>query len=158
VTPEEFVAMLRHNAEWADLGGMNLRTFYENKPAILADIRVLMDNPKSRKRFRLLAVYARETGEPLAEVFSTNHGPVVVFRSGSRHHGAEGVEFVRQDRGSANLVVAPLDNDPDGQQFPLIASSGGQCTLLNRELRRLIADGLRDGTRRRAVSVAHNGA
>jgi hypothetical protein len=114
VTPEEFAAMLRYNAEWPDIGSMNLLTFSNNKAAILAGINVLMDNPKSRKRFRLLTVYARETDERLAEVFGIpNHGPVVVYRSGSRHHGAEGVEFVRQDRGDANLVVAPLDNDPD---------------------------------------------
>jgi hypothetical protein len=155
VTPEEFVAMLRYNAEWPDIGSMNLLTFSNNKAAILAGINVLMDNPKSRKRFRLLAVYARETGERLAEVFGIpNHGPVVVYRSGSRHHGAEGVEGVRQDRGSANLVVAPLDNDPD-QPFPLIASSG-QYVLMNRDLRRWIVDRKWNG-KRHAVSLAHNG-
>lgn len=64
----ELLAMLRHNAEW-DIGGMTFLNFGPNKPAILAAINALMERPKSRKRFRLLAVYDRETGELLAEVF-----------------------------------------------------------------------------------------
>jgi hypothetical protein len=145
--------MLRHNAEWADIGGMNWRTFGENKQAILAALNALMARPKSRKQFRLLAVYVRETGELLAEVFDTAHGPVIVFRSGRIHHGAEGFEFVRQDRGGANMAVAPLDNDPD-QRFPLIASSG-QYVFINRDVRRWIAASKQHG-KRHTVSLAHD--
>lgn len=133
--------MLRHNAELA-IGGMTYLTFSENKQEILAGLNALMADQKSRKRFRLLAVYVRETGELLAEVFSITLGPVIVGRSGSIYRGAEDVEFVRQDRGGANLVVAPLDNDPD-QRFRLMPSSGGQCTLLNRDLRQWIVHGKR---------------
>ena len=139
---DELLAMLRHNAEYPGIGSMNFLTFGNNRPAILAAVNAVMERPKSRKRFRLLAVYERETGELLAEVFGTVHGPVVVFRSGTVHRGVFGdqdkpdarAEFVRQDRGDANLIVAPLDNDPD-QRFPLIASAG-QYVLTNPELRR----------------------
>ncbi len=131
------LAMLRHN-EW-NIGSMTLREFSENKRAILAAVNAVIEKPKSRKRFRLLAVYERETGELLAEVFGTVHGPVVVFRSGTVHRGVEGdqdkpdprAEFVRQDRGTANLIVVPLAADPD-QRFQLIAS-GGQDTFTNRD-------------------------
>jgi hypothetical protein len=133
--------MVRHNAEWVDIGGMNFRTFSENKQEILAALNVIMDNPKSRNRFRLLAVYVRETGELLAEVFKTNLGPLLVGRSGTIHSTGD-VEFVRQDRGSANLVVGPLDSDPDGA-WRFIGSSGGQVTLWNRDLRRWIVEGKR---------------
>jgi hypothetical protein len=150
VNTAELLAMLRHNAEYPDIGGMNILTFSQNKPAIVAAVNVLMGKPKSRKLFRLLAVYERETHELLAEVFGTAHGPVVVYRTGSVHHSDEGVEFVRQDRGSANLVVAPLDNDPD-QRFPLIAA-GGQYVFMNRDLRRWIVDSKHTG-RRHAVSL-----
>ncbi len=148
---DEIVVMLRHNAEWADLGGMNIRTFVDNKQAILAAINALMVRPKSRKQFRLLSVYVRETGELLAEVYDTTHGPVVVCRSGSTYTGAEGTEFVRQDRGGANLVVVPMDNDPD-QRFLLVASRG-QCVFMNRDLRRWIVNH-RWGSRRHTVSLA----
>jgi hypothetical protein len=150
VNQHELLAMLRHNAEWVDIGGMTWAMFSTHKPEILAGLNLLTAKPKSRKGFRLLAVYERETGERLAEVFSTTHGPVVLFRTGSIHHGAEGAEFVRQDRGSADLAVAPLDNDPD-QRFPLIASRG-QYVFMNRDLRRWIVDHKYDG-RRHTVSL-----
>jgi hypothetical protein len=151
VNREELVAMLRHNAEWADLGGMNLRTFVDNRQAILAALNALLVRPQSRRQFRLLAVHVQETGELLAEVFDTTHGPVVVCRSGSTYTGAEGTEFVRQDRGGANRVVAPLDNDPD-QRFLLVASRG-QCVFMNRDLRRWIVDQRWSG-KRHTVSLA----
>lgn len=143
---DALLAMLRYNAEYPGIGSMNFLTFSQNRPAIFAAVNAVIEKPKSRKRFRLLAVYERETGELLAEVFGTVHGPVVVFRSGSVHHGDEGAEFVRQDRGTANLIVVPLDADPD-QRFQLIAS-GGQYVFMNRDLRRWIVAG-----KRHAVSL-----
>jgi hypothetical protein len=61
--------------------GMSQETFDENKQAILAAIDALIDNPKSRKRFRLFELYEKGgRHERLAEVFGTHHGPVIVYR------------------------------------------------------------------------------
>jgi hypothetical protein len=65
VNHDEFLAMLRHNAEGPGIGSMNYLTFGNNRSAILAAVNAVMEKPKSRKRFRLLAVYERETGELL---------------------------------------------------------------------------------------------
>jgi hypothetical protein len=67
VNGDEILAILRHNAEW-DIGGMTLREFSDNKPAILAALNAVMNKPKSRREFRLLDVYAGETGGLLAEL------------------------------------------------------------------------------------------
>jgi hypothetical protein len=53
---------------------MSREEFNKNKRAILATINALMTNPKSRRRFRILALYEETTGELLAEVFGTTHG------------------------------------------------------------------------------------
>ena len=102
--------------------GMSQETFDANKQPILAAIDALMDNPKSRKRFRLLALYERSTGELLAEVFGTHHGPVVVYRStGAVTRGRNHAPFARQGRGLAELIVAPLTGDPE-QEFKIMPS------------------------------------
>jgi hypothetical protein len=64
VNGDEILAILCHNPEW-DIGGMTLREFSDNKPAILAALNAVMNRPKSRREFRLLEVYAGETGELL---------------------------------------------------------------------------------------------
>ena len=156
MNPNEIIAMLRYNAEWPDIGGMTLNVFHTHKRDILAGLNALTARPKSRKEFRMLAVYSRETNERLAEVFSTTHGPVVVFRSGTvRDPDAQGGGFVRQERGDADLFVQPLDNDPD-QRFPLVAS-GGRYVFTNADLRRWIVDHKYDG-RRHAVSLEPSAA
>jgi hypothetical protein len=56
------LAMLRQNAE-AKIGSMNSLTFSQNATEIIAAVNAVMGKPKSRRQFRLLEVYVRETGE-----------------------------------------------------------------------------------------------
>jgi hypothetical protein len=68
-----------------------------------------MTNPKSRRRFRILALYEETTGELLAEVFGTTHGRVVVHRSRGRvSRGRNTALFARQGASLDDLVVPPL--------------------------------------------------
>lgn len=111
-------------SQHGEFAGMSQQTFDENEPAILAALRALMSNPKSRNRYRLGAIYAKPTGELLMEVFRTNHGPVVVYRSalGWTTHPDDGRDIYnafRQGHGS-NLTVAPLTGK-EGQVFVLIS-------------------------------------
>jgi hypothetical protein len=100
---------------------MSWETFGENRPASVAEIRAMLANPKSRKRFNLIELYEKETGELLAEVFRTSRGAVVVYR------GIEGwdqpfsirdnpedearYDSFRQLRGAP--AVLPLTGDPE---------------------------------------------
>lgn len=146
--PEAIIGMFVRNAA-QDIGGMTLATFYENKPEILAGVNALMAKSRSRKRFRLVAVYERGSGELLLEAFAVSRGPVVVYRTGSVYRDGD-AEFVRQDRGGAAVAVAGLDNDP-GQRFNLV-SRRHSYAFFNRDVRRWIIDGRIDGTGRHAVT------
>jgi hypothetical protein len=118
---------------------MSQETFTENRPAILVALQAVVNNPKSRKRFRLLAVYERVTGELLAEVFGTIHGPVIIHRSWGTilSRSSHNTEFTRQGR--SNIVVAPLTDNPN-QKFHIVAHNT-RYTFRCEELRRWIAEG-----------------
>jgi len=58
---------------------MSYNTFDENREQIETDVRLLLSDPKRRKLSRLAVLYENSTNELLAEVLSTDFGPVVVF-------------------------------------------------------------------------------
>jgi hypothetical protein len=122
---------------------MSQETFDEHKAAILDALDTLLDNPKSRRRFRLLALYAKDTGELLAEVFRTNHGPLILHRSrGTANRGRKNYPFPRQGRGLAELVVAPLTDNPD-QRFSIMARHSQRVHSLQcSDFRDWIAEGM----------------
>lgn len=122
---------------------MSREVFDENKQAILVDLNALMDNPKSRRLFRLLAVYDKGSNQLLAEVFALTQGTLVVHRGRghlSRVKGRASGVFVRQDRGDENLIVAPLTDDPD-QFFVISVGRMGDRSLSGRDLTRWLAEG-----------------
>jgi hypothetical protein len=120
---------------------MSRERFNENKQAILAAIDALMDNPKSRKRFRALALYEETTGELLAEVFRLTYGPVVVHRSSGRvSRAGKSAMFVRQGRGTDDLVVAPFSDDPD-QRFNIVSAASADRGISGRDLAQWLAEG-----------------
>jgi hypothetical protein len=128
----------------SDCGSMSRQTFLDNKPAIVAALRALMNNPKSRRRFRLLELYEKNTSELLAEVFGTTHGPVIVYRSyGSVNQGRNFAPFPRQSRGQDNLLVDPLteDDDPDQPSVVLTTARNGQYKFRCADFRQWIAEG-----------------
>ncbi|HWF69017.1 MAG TPA: hypothetical protein VG187_05535, partial [Mycobacterium sp.] len=59
--------------------GMSWKTFDENRERIEVAVQLLIADPKRRKRFQLAEVFETSSSEQLAEVLSTNFGPVVVY-------------------------------------------------------------------------------
>ncbi|WP_142926686.1 hypothetical protein [Mycobacterium marinum] len=57
---------------------MDAETFNANRQAITAAVNLIMQQPESRTRFRLFAIYEAGTGELIAEVLRTSLGVVVV--------------------------------------------------------------------------------
>lgn len=129
------IAALRHNREWSDIGSMTWREFSARRDEILAGALAIMDQPQSRKRFRTLAVYEGGSNELLAEMFSTTHGPIVVYRSAEDL----GAGVARRDRD--RLSVSPLGNDPD-QRFVMV-SRRAEHIFMNRDFRRWAVQGPR---------------
>lgn len=90
---------------------MDPAVFEEHRAAIAAAVKALRNNPKSRNRFRLCAVYESQSHELVAELFTTQHGPVVangnrelwpltgdsaqqfILRAGSRSYVVTGAHF-----------------------------------------------------------------
>jgi hypothetical protein len=111
---------------------MSQETFDAHEPAILADVKAIMGNPKSRKLFRLFELREKrpeKPGELLAEVFRTNYGPVIAHHSYGDVNRLRIVvvpgpvpDPARRGRGQGELVVAPLTNDPE-QRFPVMANN-----------------------------------
>jgi hypothetical protein len=118
---------------------MSQETFAKNNRAIRAGLAAVISNPKSRRRWRLLPVYEKDTGELLAEVFDTLYGPVIWHRSWGRvlSRTSHNTEFTRQGR--SNVVVAPLTDDPD-QRFRIVGRKG-EHTVAAEDLRQSIAEG-----------------
>lgn len=60
---------------------MSVEVFRANEAAIAVEVTtILTAKGKSRSRFRIVALYERETGDLLGEVFRTTHGPVLIYR------------------------------------------------------------------------------
>jgi hypothetical protein len=118
---------------------MSREEFDENKQAILAAIDALMSNPKSRRRFRALALFEKTTGELLAEVFDTAHGRVVVHRSYGSVSRAGNLPFYRQGVDQNDWVVAPFTGDPV-QRFHIVSGTGDR-SVSGRDITQWLAEG-----------------
>lgn len=122
---------------------MSREEFDENKQVILAGLNALMKNPKSRNRFRILAVYEESPGDPgelLVQVFPTPHGPVVVHCSYGRVSRVGNAMFVRQRANLDDSIVAPLTGDPD-QRFRVVSKSSADLSISGRDLMQWLAEG-----------------
>jgi hypothetical protein len=60
---------------------MDQDTFDQHRSDIMRTVDLLLQRLESRRRFRLFAIYEQGTGQLLAEVIRTTHGPVVVSRA-----------------------------------------------------------------------------
>jgi hypothetical protein len=119
---------------------MSQETFDANQPVIRAGVEAIMRNPQRRKTSRIFALYDSGDNTLLAEVFRTPFGPVIAHRSwGSVDRLTTVVVGAPQGRGKAELVVAPLTDDPD-QRFPIMARAF-RYRLPVRNLREWIAQG-----------------
>ncbi len=76
----------------SDDNWMNPKTFLLNHQEITTAVTVLMNNSKSRKRFRILELHTARGGELIAEVFRTTYGPVIVYRATARTSWRDGDE------------------------------------------------------------------
>jgi hypothetical protein len=111
---------------------MSGETFERNWLAIGLALEVLADRPRSRRRARLLAVYdARST--LIAEVLSTQYGPVVVARIAV----TDGADRIRQDTKRGFL---PLTDEPPDDRI-VVTTRHGQYVLRAEELLGAIRDG-----------------
>ncbi len=99
---------------------MSQETFDENQQAIGAGIMALWANPRSRKLFRRAALYERQTGELIAEVFGTQYGPVVHYSASTSALKYMNGNEVRQSRGA--FVLDPLTGEPE-QEFRAMSRS-----------------------------------
>jgi hypothetical protein len=98
---------------------MSQDVFDQNWSTIAVEVNtILAAKGKTRKRFRIVAVYEKSSGELLAEVLRTSFGPVVVYRAGAMGHGSirrdPGAELpsyiigTRQGRGALKFDVQPF--------------------------------------------------
>ncbi|MDC8980513.1 hypothetical protein PR370_01870 [Mycobacterium marinum] len=109
---------------------MRQDVFDENWPTIATEVKtILATKGKTRKRFRIVAVYETINNELLIEVFRTSLGPVVAYRAGWnsgrwswRQQGdlRAAIMGVRQGRGDSKYDVQPLTGHP--QQFFWVTS------------------------------------
>ncbi len=108
-------------SEW-----MNPKTFLKNHQEITTAVTVLMNSPKSRKRFRILELHTARGGELIAEVFRTFYGPVIVYRATARTSWQDGDEESGDDsfrQGRRRPAVEPLTDDPD-HRFVMMGRDG----------------------------------
>ena len=125
----------------SECGGMSQETFDKNWRAIRVGLHLAISNPKSRRSFRLLELYERDTSQLLAEVFGTLHGPVVIHWSWgtAMSRSRNNTEFRRKSRDGAGVLVAPLTDDPD-QRFRIMGGNS-QYTVAGKDFRDWIAQG-----------------
>jgi hypothetical protein len=129
---------------------MSPETFDRNREEIRAAVLALIGNPKSRRRFRLAALYEKSSGELLAELFTTVHGPVVCYRGlgergaarhisasdSSRYDGGRPGQLVVQvvtQRGSTGRQVVPLSGE---DQELHIGSRAAQYVVMGKDFER----------------------
>lgn len=119
---------------------MSYKDFHEHQQPILAGLNALLDNPRSRRRFRIFAVYDELTGELLAEVFRTTQGSVVVHRSYGRVSRAGNAMFFRQGNDQDDMVVAPFTGDPV-QRFHIVSGASSDRGISGIDLIRWVGEG-----------------
>ena len=127
---------------------MSWDTFDHNGAQIETAVRLLLVDPKRRRKRQLAAVYENRTHELLAEVLSTSFGPVVVYFSQvgawandkPRAPGKGVPLYLRQRRTSR--PVAPLTGEAD-QLFRMMSRSNTSYEVLGADLIRAITEGSR---------------
>jgi len=60
---------------------MSPEVFLKHQPEIIAFVEVLLQNPVSRRRFEVAAIYTANRGELLARILRTNYGIVAVINT-----------------------------------------------------------------------------
>ena len=126
---------------------MSWDVFDRDGTEIETAVRLLLLDPKRRRRFQLGAVYEKRTTELLAEVLSTSFGPVVVYwaqvgawaNSKPRPSGVGVPLHMRQHRKSR--PVAPLTGEAD-QLFRVMSRSNTSYELRGVDLIRAITEGV----------------
>ncbi len=125
---------------------MSREVFDRNGEQIVTAVRLLLADPKRRKRRQLVAVYEKNekrTHELVAEVLRTNFGPVVVYSThvgtwaNEKHRGpGEGVPVhLRQYRKSRS--IKPLTGEAD-QAFSVMSRSNTLYEITGTDLSRII--------------------
>jgi hypothetical protein len=81
------------------IGSLDWETFETEYSAIAIQVKAILSaKGKTRRRFRIVAVYEAATSEPVGEILRTTFGPVLVTR------GAD-VDMTRKvDNGTATVV------------------------------------------------------
>jgi hypothetical protein len=125
---------------------MSREVFHQHRDEITAAVRLLLADPRRRKRFQLATVYEKKRrNELLAEVLSTGFGPVVAYSAGvgtmanraAQGGPGKGVPLhVRQHR--QNRIIAPLTGE-DGQIISVMSRSNTEYQLRGVDLARTIA-------------------
>lgn len=111
---------------------MSPEFYLEHTPEINAAVRVLLQNPVSRRRYEVAAIYTAKRGELLARVIRTNFGIVAVQNIwfpegayGSRESNS--IHRTRGDRAKAllamnffrlhesGILIWPLTGKPDSE-------------------------------------------
>jgi hypothetical protein len=124
---------------------MSWETFDQNSDEIVAAVRLLVADSKRRRRFQLVTVYEKRTGEPgelLIEVLATSFGPVIVYSVayGRPANQGSGVPFhTRQARDGRH--IARLSGDASRPQvFDVASRAGANYSITRGDLIRLITE------------------
>ena len=105
---------------------MSYELFHENEEKIVAEVRtILLAKGKTRRRFRILAIYEQSSDSLVGEVLRTSFGPVVAFRAAATSEeeepaggGAILIGF-RQDR--KHPAIAPFTGE-QSQHFSILST------------------------------------
>lgn len=107
---------------------MSQEDYDANAELVATEVNAILGaKGKSRRRFRVTALYERASGDLVAEVLRTSLGPVVVSYGGDMNSVVPGpynpdqqLRGFRRDRGQRK--IEPLTDDPK-QVFILMGSS-----------------------------------
>jgi plasmid stabilization system protein ParE len=114
---------------------MSPESFEQNTSAVVAQVRALVANPKSRKRFRIMTLYESNTNELLAEVFPTTYGLVVYHRERGRVSRARNSATHRHD----DSWIAPLTGDPEERFRIAVPRSAAEIEITGADIARWLA-------------------
>lgn len=101
---------------------MSFEEFDENETTIAVEVNtILAAKGKTRSRFRIVALYERETGDLLGEVLRTSIGPVLVCRGidwTEPHDAINGQVTIGYRTPDKYTNIVPVTGD-DGQYFQI---------------------------------------
>ena len=123
---------------------MSREVFGQHRDEITAAVKLLLADPKRRKRSQLATVHEKRSHELLAEVLKTSLGLVVAYSAGvgtmanwtPRGQGQGVPLHLRQHR--QNRAIAPLTGE-DSQVVSVMSRSNTEYQLRGADLVRLIA-------------------